>query len=324
VPSAYTNLADPTAKVREVVCVQMSHRRSTAYLYTKGVKEEFLAKSPDSILCVEDTFLTRMIQAKVLSKTEFIIELTGSLHKRDGMVLYQALHTIKTGPSIQGNNASASSSTSSSLLFHIRVPYANNNAAFMQLLHSGITTLPVTQKDANKATRESKPSSLVFPVKHEYQGKSPISAATASSSSSIASSSATASKAPPAAASSSSAPTTTHAAGHPPLDRSTSDPSLPNAIGDDAQKQQQNVDVEILTNLPPYLANAKPIQFLPHSQKLIDIPTPAKVSLPPNPYPYVTSETQILRGRDRASEEETDRYTALYYMILIFSRLNKP
>lgn len=271
VPQAYSVLPDPNVKSREVIAMLLGHRKGSVYMYTKGVKEEILSKSPESILCVEDSFLTKLLQAKILAKPDSVMELTGSVHKRDGMVLYQALHKETDG--------------SVSLLFHLRAPYSNTGTSFLQVLHSGITTLPLSLREATKIGRESNASSLVFP--------------------------------PTLSVPSSSGPATLKSSNpsHPSMQQDTSTSMY------EAQQQaiQQYTEVDILSNLPSYLANAKPIQFLPHSPKLLETSVSANVSLAPSPYPHLVSESQMLRGRDRKSEEEMDRYTALYYLGLLFS-----
>lgn len=274
VPQAYSVLPDPNVKSREVIAMLLGHRKGSVYMYTKGVKEEILSKSPESILCVEDSFLTKLLQAKILAKPDSVTELTGSVHKRDGMVLYQALHKETDG--------------SVNLLFHLRVPYANTGTSFLQVLHSGITTLPLSVREATKIGRESNASSLVF--------------------------------SPTLSVPSSSGPATL----------SSSDPSssamqqdTSTSLDETQQMIQQYTEVDILNNLPAYLANAKPIQFLPHSPKLLETSVSANVSLTPSPYPHLVSESQMLRGRDRKSEEEMDRYTVLYYLGLLFSPKSK-
>lgn len=260
IPLAYQMISDPNVKTREVLAMWMAHRPGIVYLYTKGVKEEIIAKSPDSVLCVDEAFIAKLIQAKIISKinqTDANIDLIGSQHKRDGFVLYQAILKDTSAPSVatgsnasgstnaQGttsgannasgagggnNNAHPSSSASnpgtgphgnqsntsnphlagqaahmpssmmalgntpsslstvnassatgpnassatlaesteaggaasqgststpsqSSLLFHLRVPYSNS-ASLLQLLHSGITTFPISTREAAKMTRE--------------------------------------------------------------------------------------------------------------------------------------------------------------------------
>lgn len=276
VPQAYSVLPDPNVKNREVIAMLLGHRKGSVYMYTKGVKEEILSKSPDrqeSILCVEDSFLTKLLQAKILAKPDSVLELTGSVHKRDGMVLYQALHKETDG--------------SQFLLFHLRVPYANTGTSFLQFLHSGITTLPLSSRETSKMSRDSSATSLIFPQKLAVP--SPISSIPASSS-----------------------------------DPSSSamQQDMPNSAND-SQQAQPLTEVDILNNLPSYLANAKHIQFVPHSPKMLENSPSASVSLAPSPYPYLTSETQMLRGRDRKAEEEMDRHTALYYLGLIFSQKPK-
>jgi hypothetical protein len=274
IPQAYSSLPDPAVKTREVLAVFLGHRKGTVYLYTKGVKEEILSKSPDAILCVEDSFLTKLIQSKIIAKMEGSIDLIGSLHKRDGLVLYQALFK--------------DSDKTSNLLFHLRVPYTNTGTPFLQLIHSGITTLPMSSRESSKAAKESNPTSLIFEKKQMIVVPSVAQAASSTMPSS-----------------------SNNAFG------SSSEPTM------NVHNDQQLTETDILSNLPPYLANAKPIQFLPQSQKLLETATPASVSLPQSPYPYLNTETQMLRGRDRRAEEETDRYTALYYLGLIFAPRQK-
>jgi hypothetical protein len=267
IPQAYSTLPDPAVKSREVLAVLLGHRKGTVYLYTKGVKEEIVSKSPDSILCVEEAFLVKLLQAKILTKAEGAIDLTGSVHKRDGLVLYQA--------------AFKDSDKNSSLLFHLRVPFTNTGTPFLQLIHSGITTLPMSSRESAKAAKEVNPTSLLFPQKVTVSTPfTPQPSSSTAESSSVATSSA--------------------------------NNTLPT---DDSLL----TEIDVLQNLPPYLANARPIQFLPQSPKLLETATPASISLSPSPYPYLTTETQILRGRDRRAEEETDRYTALYYLSLVLS-----
>ena len=278
VPQAYSFLPDPNVKSREVIAMLLSHRRGSVYLYTKGVKEEILSKSPESVLCVEDSFLTKLLQSKILGKPDSILELVGSVHKRDGMVLYQAMYKETDG--------------SSSLLFHLRVPYSNTGTSFLQVLHSGITTLPLSSREVSKISREGSASSLVFPL-----------------------------KVPAASSHASLAPNDTSSSLMQ-QDNPTSSEDQQNQP-QQQQQQQQSTEVDILNNLPSYLANAKPIQFLPHSPKLLETSVSAIVSIPQTPYPYLASESQILRGRDRKSDEDMDRYTALYYLGLIFSPKSK-
>lgn len=447
IPSAFLSLPDPAVKTREVIALWMGHRPGVVYLYTKGVKEEIVSKSIDSLLCVDEAFLTKLQQAKIISRAESVIELVGRQHKRDGMVLYQALlkesflssslsshpssipssslsssvpssnpltsnaqasrrgshddphsllppssssssstssishnsssstaasasaavgggkaplHAVPSSssssslPSVSASpnllpssvpgssavtqsgsssiivpgssadhpssNAFSSSSSSSQslsnatqtqsilsgatqtsggvgvgtanqqgssssssaslapLLFHLRVPYANT-PALLQLLHSGISTFPLSARDAFRASKDPNSSSVLFPAK----------VTTSSTWSSTMSSS-----------SGATAPS------------SNSDSSSSNKI------DPPHTISDILPYLPTYFANARPIQFLPHSQKLLEFATPASVSLPSSPHPYLTSDTQILRKRDRKHEEEADRYTVLYYLQLIF------
>ena len=537
IPLAYQMISDPAVKTREVLAMWMAHRPGIVYLYTKGVKEEIVAKSPDSVLCVDEAFIAKMIQSKIISKTDTSIDLIGSQHKRDGFVLYQAIHkdaspgplssstsgstpaSSSSGPSSSqsapitgsasnqassgGNNlqssqsassnpipssthssnpnassggaggtggastaatSSSSSSAASSLLFHLRVPYSNS-ASMLQLLHSGITTFPISTRDAAKIARDahllvpqphqssadgsssnsarpgesgrqesqaastsllfpsSVPSSLytsfsrpphpsfvfttpastlpsTIPVvtpfasldsRQSIPGVSSLSGvanasnnAGSSASSSVNSASNTQdskmegivpssqSLNPPSSVTSHSSATTAspNPSGTPrgsggvtggssssnnptslsshatpsmtPSGPLTSISSTPSASGGIMAGQHLDplpslsaaslaplVDLpymppseedmkSILDHLPMYLANAKPIQFLPHSQKLLEFPTPATPTLPASPHPYLTTDTQILRRRDRKLDDELDRYTVIYYLQLIF------
>lgn len=606
IPLAYQMISDPAVKTREVLAMWMAHRPGIVYLYTKGVKEEIVAKSPDSVLCVDEAFIAKLIQSKIISKTDTSIDLIGSQHKRDGFVLYQAIlkdaspgplsssnsgsmaGTSSSGPSASQssssgsvgssnqatltsnhpnhpnasnpNNPSASahaqsggagggaggagvvgggareissatssaSSAASSLLFHLRVPYSNS-ASMLQLLHSGITTFPISTRDAAKMARDAQhlfpqhaslssessrmngfqeghargdaqaamaSTSLLFPSSvpsslYSSFSKPPhpsfifttpsstlpatipvvtpfasmetrqqanalhlnnASANNASSASNMGNvvgsaasnaagsavgatavssinapslSSASASSAgtpsgdskmavdnasgavssshaqgvmgggnvsssassslllpPSSAASLAGAPI---AAGTPrggaaglgnaamasstlastatpsgavsshgtpsmtpsgPLASMSSTPSASavTGVGGVALSSISNLEPlpslsaaslaplielpflppseedmkSILDHLPMYLANAKPIQFLPHSQKLLEFPTPATPTLPASPHPYLTTDTQILRRRDRKLDDELDRYTVIYYLQLIF------
>lgn len=272
-PHAYSTLPDQVVKSREVVSVILGHRKNTVYLYTKGVKEEILSKSADSILCAEESLLTRLQQAKIL-KAESTMELSGSVHKRDGLVFYQAIYkdTDKT----------------SSLLFHLRVPQVNQSIPILPLLHSGIVFLPMTSRDAVRASKDSNATSLIFPQ------KAPL----PSSSQSHASSS---------------------------TDESAQNTNAQsNTVSIMDKTASELTESEILQNLPSFLANAKLLPIiLSQTPKLLETATPASVSLPPSPYPYLTTETQMLRGRDRRAEEETDRQVALYYLWLVLSNKNK-
>lgn len=282
VPQAYTTLPDPAAKTREVIAVQLSHRKGTVYLYTKGIKEEIVSKSPDSLLVVEEVFLTRLMQARIISKEDTIIDLVGSIHKREDMVLYQALHTTQD---------------SRHLLFHLRVPYTNTGPSLVQILHSGIVSLPSSVKDVTKSVKDTKPSSILIAPTATV----PANKASANKNANTAN-----------LGTSSSSSTNTAASGTSQLQATSS--------GDGADEDIPLTEIDVLKHLPAYFSNARPIQFLPAPAKLFEKPASATTSLAPSPYPYLTSESQILRGRDRASVEETDRYTVLYYIGMILAR----
>lgn len=243
-------------------------------MYTKGVKEDVVAKSGDSILCSDESLISKLVQYKILNKPDTEVSAVGSMHKRDGMVLYQAIFSNQENKKI--------------LLFHLHLPYNHSGQSLLHILHSGIVAVPMGARDAAKASKDPNATSLIVPDKATLPVKPPTLST-------------------PAAPSKPSATTSTdtHAA------------SSAMSVDDN---QQTLSETDILKNLPQYLVNARHLLHVPPSQRLFDTTNVASVSMPQSPFPYVTSESQILRGRDRASEEETDRIIALYYIVFLFSK----